>query len=74
MPVSADAEIHNAKPAGRPCRLAAGDGLFVSFRPKGSKPWRMNFRSQGEERALALGTCPAVKLSDARQKARTKAQ
>lgn len=69
MPVSTDAEIRNAKPSDRPYKLAVADGLFVLIRPNGAKLWRMKFRYQGKERALAFGSYPEVKLAAARRAA-----
>lgn len=71
MPVSTDAEVRNAKARERPYKLNVGNGLFLLIRPngtpEGSKLWRMKFRYQGRERALALGAYPSVRLAQAKR-------
>ncbi len=36
--------------------------------PTGRKLWRWKYRFAGKEKRLALGTCPAVRLKDARER------
>ncbi len=58
--------IQNAKPIGKPFKLADGGGLFLSVQPNGSKLWRLRYFYLGKERSLSIGAYPAVSLADAR--------
>ncbi len=58
--------IQNAKPTGKPYKLADGGGLFLSVQPNGSKLWRLRYFYLGKERSLSIGGYPAVSLADAR--------
>ena len=58
--------IQNAKPTGKPFKLADGGGLFLSVQPNGSKLWRLRYFYLGKERSLSIGAYPAVSLADAR--------
>ena len=58
--------IQNAKPTGKPFKLADGGGLFLSVQPIGSKLWRLRYFYLGKERSLSIGAYPAVSLADAR--------
>jgi hypothetical protein len=63
-----DATIRGAKPATTPRKLSDGGGLFLLIKPKpaGSKLWRLAYRFDGKQKALALGIYPTVSLSQAR--------
>ena len=65
--------VKNAKPRGKPYRLAAGKGLYVEVMPTGAKYWRWKYRFGGKEKRLALGVYDEVSLAaakDARDEAR----
>jgi integrase len=63
-----DATVRSAKPATTPRKLSDGGGLFLLIKPKpaGSKLWRLAYRFDGKQKALALGIYPSVSLSQAR--------
>ncbi|MCW5664020.1 MAG: tyrosine-type recombinase/integrase [Piscinibacter sp.] len=67
MPLT-DPACKNARcPADRPrLRLADAQGLYLEVTPNGSKHWRWKYRFAGKEKRLALGSYPAVSLSQAR--------
>jgi integrase len=68
MPLS-DVSVRSAKPAARPRKLSDGGGLYLLINPKpvASKLWRQAYRFDGKQKTLALGTYPAVSLSQARE-------
>ena len=66
MPLS-DIAARNAKPEGKPRKLADEKGLFLLVHSNGSKYWRLKYRIGGTEKLLALGVYPEVSLADARQ-------
>jgi integrase len=63
-----DAAVRGARPAATPRKLSDGGGLFLLIKPKpaGSKLWRLAYRFNGKQKALALGIYPTVSLSQAR--------
>ena len=63
-----DKAISNAKPKDTPYKLFDGQGLSVLVKPNGGKYWRINYRFQGKQKTLALGTYPQITLKDAREK------
>jgi integrase len=65
-----DSQVRNAKPKGKPYKLADGGGLhlFVS-NAKGEgkgKLWRYRYEMGGKEKLLSLGAYPVVSLAAAR--------
>jgi integrase len=58
--------VVNAKPEAKPRKLADSGGLYLLVHPNGSKYWRLKYRYQGKEKALALGVYPLISLADAR--------
>ncbi|MBW2915413.1 tyrosine-type recombinase/integrase, partial [Escherichia coli] len=42
-------------------------GLYLRVKPGGSRHWYLKYRISGKESRIALGTYPAISLSDARQ-------
>lgn len=62
-----DVAIRNAKPREKPYKMGDSLGLFLLVQPSGGKLWRLKYRVDGREKKLALGTYPAVSLSDARR-------
>jgi hypothetical protein len=64
-----DVQIRNAKPKGKPYKLADGGGLYVEAMPIGSKLWRMKFKqANGKESPLAFGNYPDISILEARKK------
>lgn len=63
-----DPACKNARcPEGKPrARLADAGGLYLEVLPTGAKLWRWKYRFAGKEKRLALGSYPAVGLSQAR--------
>jgi integrase len=62
-------ELRSLKPAARPYRRFAGDGLYIEVSPAGSRLWRLKYRFAGKEKRIALGTYPDTTLKMARQRA-----
>jgi integrase len=60
--------IDNAKPRGKPYKLADGNGLHLLVNPNGSKLWRLRYRFGGKQLMLSLGLFPDVSLASARTK------
>lgn len=48
-------------------RFTDAGGLYLQVSPSGSKRWFYKYRVDGKEKQLALGSYPAVSLSDARK-------
>jgi integrase len=63
-----DSQIRGAKPASKPRKLSDGRGLYLHVMPHGGRYWRFNYRFQGRQKTLALGTYPDVPLVRARQR------
>ncbi len=62
MPLS-DTAIRNAKPTAKASRLADEKGLYLFISPSGGKLWRFNYRFDGKQKTLALGSYPDVPLA-----------
>jgi len=65
MPLT-DVKIRNAKPTGKPFKIADSAGLYIEIRPTGKKLWRYRYKIAGKENVYALGEYPDLSLSDAR--------
>lgn len=65
MPLT-DTAVRNAKPTGKPQKLADTEGLYLFISPTGGKLWRMDYRFAGKRKTLSIGKYPAVGLKDAR--------
>ena len=63
-----DLTVRTAKPREKDYKLADGGGLYLLVTPTGGKLWRLKFRVDGREKKLAIGTYPAIGLSDARKR------
>ena len=63
-----DVAIRNAKPTDKQQKLFDGGGLFLLVKPTGGKRWVLKYRFAGREKSLALGTYPAVALTEARKR------
>jgi len=59
-------KIKNAKPSGRPYKLADGQGLTLLVKPDGAKSWRFRYRYAGKENMLGFGNWPEVSIAEAR--------
>jgi hypothetical protein len=57
-------EVDNAKPYGKPYRLADGGGLCLFVAPSGAKLWRWRYRFNGREKTMSFGESLAVLLED----------
>lgn len=65
-----DLKIRKLKPKESPYKVWDGKGLYLLVTPTGSKLWRLNYRFGGKYKTIALGHCPEVGLSEARERAR----
>jgi len=64
-----DTFVKQVKHSGAPAGDKHQDGLAMHLLVKsGGKYWRMNYRYQGKQKTLALGTYPEVSLAKARSK------
>ncbi|WP_042099977.1 tyrosine-type recombinase/integrase, partial [Escherichia coli] len=48
-------------------KVSDSHGLYLRVKPGGSRHWYLKYRISGKESRIALGTYPAISLSDARQ-------
>ena len=62
-----DAKIRTLKPSDKPFKVSDSHGLYLRVKPGGSRHWYLKYRISGKESRIALGTYPALSLSDARQ-------
>ena len=63
-----DAGARKAKPKDKPYKIADERGLYLLVNPNGGKLWRMNYRFEGKQKTMSIGTYPDVSLSRARQR------
>lgn len=61
-----DIACRSAKPTEKQKKLTDGGGLYLLVLPSGGKSWRLAYRFDGKQKALALGKYPTVTLLDAR--------
>ncbi|EOZ4760881.1 tyrosine-type recombinase/integrase [Escherichia coli] len=61
------AKIRTLKPSDKPFKVSDTHGLYLRVKPGGSRHWYLKYRISGKESRIALGTYPAISLSDARQ-------
>ncbi|HEU4856918.1 MAG TPA: integrase arm-type DNA-binding domain-containing protein, partial [Rhodanobacteraceae bacterium] len=61
-------KVKNAKPRGKPYKLADGMGLALLVEPTGAKLWRFRFRYGGKESMISFGAWPEVSIAEARAK------
>ncbi|EGS1755433.1 tyrosine-type recombinase/integrase [Escherichia coli] len=61
------AKIRTLKPSDKPVKVSDSHGLYLRVKPGGSRHWYLKYRISGKESRIALGTYPAISLSDARQ-------
>ena len=62
-----DLQIRNAKLGASIVKLSDGGGLQLWITPDGAKRWRLAYRYDRKQKALALGVYPSVSLKDARE-------
>lgn len=65
MPLN-DRQIKNAKPSDKIQKLSDGGGLCLVVHPNGGKYWQLNFRFDGKQKTLSIGTYPTIALTQAR--------
>lgn len=65
MPLS-DTKLRGLKPADKPYKVADFDSLYVLVATTGAILWRWNYRLDGKQKTLALGSYPTLSLADAR--------
>lgn len=58
--------VKNARPRGKPYKLADGMGLSLLVEPTGAKLWRFRFRYGGKESMVSFGAWPEVSIAEAR--------
>jgi Arm DNA-binding domain len=63
-----EAWVRGAKPAQKTYRLTDARGLYLQVTPTGGRYWRFNYRFDGKQKTLALGTYPDVPLAKARER------
>lgn len=63
-----DLQVSKAKPKEKDYKLSDGFGLHLLVTPTGGKLWRFQYRFEGKQKTLALGTYPEISLADARQR------
>ncbi|MDL8923040.1 tyrosine-type recombinase/integrase [Escherichia coli] len=61
------AKIRTLKPSDKPFKVSDSHCLYLRVKPGGSRHWYLKYRISGKESRIALGTYPAISLSDARQ-------
>lgn len=69
MPLT-DLQVKNAKPGASIIKLSDGGGLQLWITPDGAKRWRLAYRFDGKQKALAIGVYKAkggMSLSEARE-------
>jgi integrase len=62
-----DLQVRNAKPGEKVIKLSDGSGLQLWVTPDGAKRWRLAYRFDGKQKALAIGVYPDVGLREARE-------
>jgi integrase len=62
MPLT-DIATRKAKPTGKPYKMADQKGLYLFVSAAGGKLWRFNYRFDGKQKTLSLGSYPDVPLA-----------
>jgi hypothetical protein len=62
-----DLQCRNAKPGEKVAKLSDGGGLQLWVTPDGAKRWRLAYRIDGKQKALAIDVYPVVGLKEARE-------
>lgn len=63
-----DTQVRAARATENPYKLADSRGLYLQVNPNGGRYWRFNYRFNGKQKTLALGTYPDVSLARARER------
>lgn len=63
--------VTTAKKEGRTTKIPDGGGLYFVAEPERSSWWRFDYRFEGKQKTLSIGSYPEISLVDARNK-RTK--
>ncbi len=58
-------EIRHIRPLRQARKFSEGGGLYLLVAPTGGRYWRYNYRFNGKQKTLALGTYPEVPLEKA---------
>lgn len=61
-----ETKVRRVKPWSRARKLSDGGGLYLLVVPTGGRYWRYNYRFNGQQKTLALGTYSDVSLKKAR--------
>ena len=61
-----DATLRTLKATHKDDKVSSAGGLFLLIKARGSKSWRVKYRSGGKEKLLVIGNDPAVSLAQAR--------
>ena len=65
--------VERLKPTDKNCRYSDGDGLSLMVRPNGSKAWQVRLiNTDGTKTDKGIGAFPAVRLAEARNKAKAR--
>ncbi len=64
-----DAKLRAAQPRDKAYKLFDAHRLYLFVSPAGSKAWRLNYRYDGKNKSLSLGSYPLVGLVQARARA-----
>ena len=62
-----DVKVRKAAPKEKDYKLTDGEGLYLLVAKSGGKRWRYQYRFEGKQEVVALGTYPAITLSHARR-------
>ncbi len=62
-----DLQCRNATPGPKVRKLSDGGGLQLWVQPAGSRQWRLAYKFDGKQKALAIGPYPLVSLAEARE-------
>ena len=66
IPMLTDRNLQDIKPLRYARKILDGRGLYLLVVPNGGRYWRYNYRFNGNQKTLALGTYPDVSLAKAR--------
>ncbi len=62
-----DRAVKNAKPRGKPYRLADGGSLYLFISPTGARSWQYRYRLEGKPHTYTIGKYPKISLELARR-------
>jgi hypothetical protein len=62
-----DLQCRNAKPGAKVVKLSDGGGLQLWITPDGAKRWRLAYRIDGKQKALAIGVYRTFGAKEARE-------